>query len=311
MPGPLSTVQDLGRRGFGRYGVPPSGALDGFALRVANRLVGNPEGEAGLELTLPGFRARLLADLAVAVTGADLKAHCDGEPLPPWQCRVLRRGQVLALRGYGSGCRAYVALGGGIDVPPVMGSKATNLGTGFGGFEGRALGKGDILKVTSPQAHLPCHGRTLPAEAIPVYTRSIRLKVIPGPQDRDFAAAVRRRFYRETYRVRPASDRAGIRLSGPLLECQASLPESIISEGVVPGAVQVPGDGQPIIILNETVTGGYRKIATVIAADLFRLAQLKPGDQVRFCPVSLEAARAAWAGLEARIRLAGEGLPRL
>lgn len=297
-PGPLTTVQDLGRFGYGRFGVPRSGALDTFALRIGNLLVGNHEGEAGLEITLPGFKARALTDLVAAVTGGDLRPRQNNTDLPLWSACLLRRGDILSFRGLGSGCRAYLALGGGIDVPPVMGSKSTNLVTAFGGLQGRALQKGDILASVSPSAHLRYDGRSAEGETLPVYGREWTLRVIPGPQDDHFAVETREAFFDATFRVKPESDRVGIRLTGPPIRPIPGMPESIISEGVFPGTIQLPGDGQPIIILNETVTGGYRKIATVISADSSLLGQMKPGDRVGFEEISLGDASKALCDLE-------------
>jgi len=288
--GPLTTVQDIGRYGFGKYGVPSSGALDTFSLRVANLLVGNPEGEAGLEITLTGLRAKALVDLCLAVTGGDLQPHCNDAPLSMWQSHVIRRGDVVHFKGPRQGCRAYLAIGGGIDVASFMGSKSTNLGSRFGGLQGRPLRKGDVLNATEPHEHLAKAGLALRPSVIPRYSEEWRLRVLFGPQHDEFNKKGRRRFLHCPFEVKTQSDRTGIRLSGPLIERKEGLPESIISEGVVSGTVQVPGDAQPIIILVETVTGGYRKIATVISADIPLLGQVKPGDQVMFQAVSLEKA---------------------
>jgi biotin-dependent carboxylase-like uncharacterized protein len=283
-------VQDLGRHGFGQYGVPPSGALDTFSLRVANLLVGNPEGEAGLEMTLTGLWARALVDLTLAVTGGDLQPHCNNAPLKMWQSHVIRQGDVIHFKGPRQGCRAYLAIGGGIQVASVMGSKSTNLGSRFGGLEGRALRKGDVLSANEPREHLARAGRALRPSLIPRYSGQWPLRILFGPQHDEFTERGRRRFLHGPFEVKTQSDRTGIRLSGPLIERKEGCPESIISEGVVSGTVQVPGDAQPIIILVETVTGGYRKIATVINADMPFLGQIKPGDQVMFQEVSLEKA---------------------
>jgi antagonist of KipI len=300
-PGPLTTVQDLGRPGFGRYGVPPSGALDTFSLRVANLLVGNGEGEAGLEITLMGLRVKALTDLNVAVTGGDLQPHRNDAPLEMWRSLRVRRGDILHFKAPRTGCRAYLSAGGGICVPSVLGSKSTNCASRFGGLEGRPLQKGDILTVNQTQRHLAHAGRALDRSMIPRYSRQWHLRVLFGPQKEDFTDAVKKRFLHGDFEVTPQTDRMGIRLAGPLLERKEGLPESIISEGVVSGTIQVPGDAQPIIILVETVTGGYRKIATVISADLPRLGQIKPGDRVSFQAVSLQQALEALERVEAII----------
>jgi antagonist of KipI len=291
-------VQDLGRYGFGLYGVPPSGAVDSFSMRAANLLVGNGEGEAVLEITLMGFKARAMRDLTIAVTGGDLQPRLNGEPLGMWRSQVLKAGDILAFGRPRSGCRAYLALGGGIGVEPVLGSRSTNLASGFGGFEGRALRKGDRLLSNSSPPAMTESGLLLRVDSIPRYDGNPFLRVLPGPHDQEFPQDTWRLLLEAPYTVSVQSDRMGIRLSGQPLRRREGLPESIISEGVVPGAIQVPGDGQPIIILVETITGGYRKIATVISADLPLLGQLKPGDSVRFREVPRGESLEALARLE-------------
>jgi len=297
-PGLQTSVQDPGRTGYGRFGVATSGALDTVALRTGNLLVGNPEKAACLETMLLGLRIRALQDIVVAVTGADLHPHCNGGPFPMWQSVVLAKGQELSLKGPRSGFRAYLAVGGGFRVPDIMGSKATNLPARFGGLDGRGLQPGDVLSGDTPAKYLANSGRRVPDREIPAYTENWSLRVIAGPQDHHFSDSGLKTFLSTNYTVSPQSDRTGIRLSGEVIESRPDVPESIISEGVVPGAIQVPGDGQPIIILNETVTGGYRKIAGIIGADLPRLGQIKPGDRVTFEAVSLEAADSALRATE-------------
>lgn len=299
MPGPLTTVQDSGRYGFGCYGVPPSGAIDTFSLRAANLLAGNPEGEACLEITLMGLKTRLLTDLAFAVTGGDLQPWLNGSPLPMWQAHIAKTGDILFFKGPRSGCRAYLALGGGISLQSILGSKSTNLSSGFGGVDGRALRKGDILCSHSPHLHLSRAGAFLEKDWVPRHGEEWSLRVLPGPQYEDFPQSSWDIFLNSFYTVTQQSDRTGLRFSGPPIHRVAALPESIISEGVAPGAIQVPGDAQPIIILVETITGGYRKIAAVISADLPSLGQMKPGDRVRFREVSMDTALEALENSEA------------
>ena len=308
--GPLTTVQDRGRFGYGRYGVAPSGALDSFSHRVANLLVGNPEDEACLEITLFGLKLRILREAAVAVTGADLQASCNDKPLDMWTSHILEKGSILSFRGVKSGCRSYLTVGGGFSVPTVMDSKSTNLSSKFGGAGGRPLKKGDILSSTSPHLRLNTGGRRFPQEWILPYSKRWRLRVIFGPQDDQFTKKGKDIFLGSPYHVSPQSDRTGIRLAGPMVERRPEVGESIISEGVIPGTIQVPGDGQPIIILVETVTGGYRKIATVITADLPLSGQIKPGDTVTFEQVSLDDAYKALREMEERIKGFKEGVSR-
>ncbi len=297
-PGPLTTVQDLGRYGYGRYGVAPSGALDSFSLRVANLLVGNPEDEAGLEITLLGLKVQALADLAVAVTGGDLQPQLNGESLKMWCLHTIRKGDILSFKTPKSGFRSYLALGGGMSVPPVMGSKSTNLSSGFGGLKGRPLQKGDILLSDSPNLYLDRAEKEFDGKRIPEYPRDWDLRVLFGPQDGHFTKEVRNSFLNAVFKVTPKSDRTGIRLKGPSIQKIEGMEDSIISEGVISGTIQVPGDGQPIVILGETVTGGYRKIATVIRADIPLLGQVKPEDQVRFSEVSMGEALQAFREVE-------------
>ncbi len=301
-PGPLTTLQDQGRFGFGQYGVAPSGAVDSFSLRVGNRLVGNGEDEAGLEMTFSGPDLTALSEIAIAVTGADTQPRINTAPVPMWRTLVMQKGDRLSFKGIRNGLRGYVTIGGGINAEIVLGSRSTNLSTGFGGLSGRPLVKGDILSAHAPHLHLKTEGTTLPFESIPAHPPKVTLRIIFGPHHHHFDPEMLSTFEQSAYRVTEQLDRTGIRLEGPLIKEKVDLEKSIISEGVVPGAIQIPGDGQPIIILGETVTGGYRKIATVISADLYRLGQLRPENKVRFLPVSQDEARTALDEIEMIIR---------
>ena len=307
-PGILTSVQDLGRYGYGRYGVAPSGALDSFALRIANLLVGNRSDQACLEIMLLGPAIKALEDVVVAVTGGNLQPRRDKQPLAMWRSQILKKGDILSFSSPLSGFRAYVAVGGGISVPRVMGSRSTNFSSGFGGFQGRALKKNDILTSENHSQCVKTDSRSFNAAWIPVYPDNWSLRVIWGPQDDHFPAESRVSFLDATYIMSADSDRTGIRLQGPVIRQKPDIQASIISEGVISGSVQIPGDGLPIIILGETVTGGYRKIATVISADLPLLGQIKPGDSMRFTAVSLDEARQALIGVEENIRRFEESL---
>jgi len=308
-PGLLTTVQDLGRFGYGRYGVAPSGALDSFSLRVANLLVGNSEGCAGLETVLMGLRVRALAEGVIAITGGDLQPQLNKTPIAMWHSQRLKKDDVLSFSGPRNGCRAYIAVQGGIAVPKIMDSSSTNLSSGFGGYEGRPLKSGDVVKAKSGVL-LPAHkGGTFNPEWIPQYLPRWHLRVIWGPQDDHFTDASRAIFVNSRFTVSPASDRTGIRLQGPRIEHKSDVGQSIISEGVVSGAIQIPGDGQPIIILGETVSGGYRKIATVVSADLPLLGQIKPGDEVQLQAVSLNEAHGFLSALEEKVKKLKSTLP--
>lgn len=301
-PGALTSVQDLGRYGYGRYGVAPSGALDTFALRIANLLVGNREDQACLETMLLGPRIRFLADAPVAVTGGNLLPHRNQQPLEMWQAHGFKKDDILTFKAPVSGFRAYIAIAGGIGVPPVMGSRSTNLPSGFGGYRGRTLKKDDFLVSEQACDDLSAAGRSFNPDWVPRYPEKWTLRVIWGPQDDHFPEASRNLFIHASYKMSPQSDRTGIRLQGPVIDRKTDIEESIISEGVISGSIQIPGDGKPIIILGETVTGGYRKIATVISADLPLLGQIKPGDDLQFEAVSQDAAYKALLDIEKKIR---------
>ena len=307
-PGIMSTVQDLGRFGCARFGVAASGALDGFAVRVGNLLVGNDENAAVVETTLMGLRVKVLRDTVVAVTGGDLQARKGSEPLAMWRSHLVGEGETIVFSGPASGFRAYLAVAGGIQAAVVMGSRSTNLSSGFGGFEGRPLRKGDILAVEPVQDAVRFAGRGFTPAAVPAYASPWCLRVIWGPQDDHFSEAGKQTFVSAAFTVSPDSDRTGIRLKGPVVARRPALEESIISEGILSGAIQVPGDGQPIIILGETASGGYRKIATVISADLPLLGQITPGDEVAFEAVSMDEAVQALREMENRIDTFKRGL---
>ena len=300
-PGILTSIQDLGRFGYGRYGVAPSGALDSFSLRIANLLAGNQRDQAGLETMLLGPAIRILNDIVVAVTGGNLQPLRNKQPIEMWRSHILKRDDILSFRSALSGFRAYIAVAGGISIPPVMGSRSTNLPSGFGGLQGRALEKNDILTSQIPSQPLQVDPRVFNAAWIPAFPNSWSLRIIWGPQDDHFPDESRKSFLSATYKMSPDSDRTGIRLEGAIIRKKPDMQASIISEGVIAGSVQIPGDGKPIIILGETVTGGYRKIATVISADLPLLGQIKPGDAVGFSAVSLDEARRALNAVEEKV----------
>jgi biotin-dependent carboxylase-like uncharacterized protein len=309
-PGILTTIQDLGRYGFSQFGVPPSGASDPFSLRVSNLLVGNREEEACLEITLWGLKIRALREVVIAITGGDLSPSWNGEPLEMWRTHLLVEGDVIRFKKVRTGCRAYLAVSGGFSVPKIMGSASTYLSGKFGGFEGRALRGGDVLYTRDIPPSLDKLGLRFPSDSIFPLEKEGLLRVIPGPQDHHFTEKGFQTFCSSSYQVTPQCDRMGVRLEGPKIERRSDVEESIISEGLISGAIQVPGDGKPIIILTELVTGGYTKIATIISTDLSKVAQLKPGDQVRFKPVSIEKAHGLFEEQEGRLRGFKDSLQR-
>ncbi|MHB1185999.1 5-oxoprolinase subunit C family protein [Thiobacillus sp.] len=283
-------VMDPGRSGWRALGVPAGGAADVASLAAANRLVGNDAAAAGLEITLSGPVLRFPAGGVAALTGARFSAVRSRGAAVAWnETLVLAAGETLSLDQAQDGCRCWLALRGGLAVPQVMGSRSTLLPVGFGGHLGRALQAGDAL---------PCEPGTGEVRLLRAHPPSVEgtapLRVVAGPQAGQFDDTGLAAFFAGTYRVNAASDRRGLRLTGPAVtHARADLP----SQGVLPGAIQVPPDGRPIILgWDGPVTGGYPLIAGVIAADMPKLAQLRPGDLVRFMTVELEAARALGAG---------------
>lgn len=293
-PGLLTTVQDLGRTGYARFGVPPAGALDAFAARAANRLVGNDADAAVLEITLAGPILRFRADGLFAVTGADLSPRLDGSEVPSWTACAAPAGATLKFGRRRTGLRTYLAVAGGIRARRVLGSRSTYLRGGFGGHEGRALQGGDRLLVgPASRGAAGLAGRALPPEALPAYSRESAVRVVLGPHVERFTHEAFDMLLGSAYTVGPASDRMGYRLQGPALRRHE--PADILSQGMPLGGIQVPADGQPIVLLaDHQTTGGYPLLATVIRADLPRLAQLAPGDGVRFRAVAVDEARAAY-----------------
>lgn len=278
-------VMDRGRPGWAALGVPAGGAADPAALVAANRLVGNNPAAAGLEIILKGPTLRFPQGGVVALTGARFAASRSSGMAVPWnETLVLAAGETLSLGQAMDGCRCWLALGGGLATPPVMNSRSIFLPAGFGGHLGRPLQAGDVLASGNlvGSVHL-CRARA------PSSARDAPLRVVAGPQAGQFDDAGLAAFFAGIYRVEAASDRRGLRLRGAAVTHQrAELP----SQGVLPGAVQVPPDGQPIILgWDGPVTGGYPVIAGVVTVDMPRLAQLRPGDAVRFVTMELEAAR--------------------
>lgn len=273
--GPLTTVQDLGRTHWRDRGISRCGALDDLALAQANLLVGNESGAAGLEFTLGPATLRFAADGCIAITGTDADAMLDGRPVRPGWREAVRAGQTLTLAAPRERMRTVLAVAGGIDVPPALGSRSTDLKAGFGGFEGRTLRDGDTLPWRPP-AGAPT--RRVGLRAPPW---DARVRVLPGPEHDDFSAAAHEAFWSADWTLTPQSNRMGFRFAGPVLDrvTTGDLP----SHGVLPGVIQVPPSGQPIVLLADAqTTGGYPKIGVVIAADLWKLAQLRLGAPLRF-----------------------------
>lgn len=297
-PGLLTTVQDLGREGFGPMGVSASGAADPVALRIGNRLVGNAEGAAGLEMALLGGNFVFPERAVVALTGSEFGPTLDNEPIEMWKSVEIRQGQTLRLGATRAGARCYLCMRGGIDVKLFLGSASTHLLSGLGGFQGRALRAGDVLKIGAASGSFRTfRKRSVSARAVAQLAPRKVLRVTPGPQSDWFSQKVQEAFYAGTYRVTEESNRMGLRLQGAAISSTAG--GEMTSEGVSLGAVQITAGGLPIILfVEQQTTGGYPKIANVISADLSSLGQLRPRDEIRFELVEMEAARALFFAQE-------------
>jgi antagonist of KipI len=295
-PGFSTTVQDLGREGFGPMGVSASGAADAISLRIGNRLVGNPEGAAALEMTLVGGAFTFDQALAIAVTGADFGPMVDGVPLTMWASVEIPKGQTVTLGPSKNGARAYLCIQGGIDVDLFLGSASTHVLSGLGGFEGRSLRKGDRLELGA--ANSVFRKRTLSLKWRESLQPRKGIRVTEGPQSDWFANSSWKTLTENPFRVTEQSNRMGIRLEGPRIPLDAS--RQMITEGVSLGAIQVPPSGQPIILfVEQQTTGGYPKIANVISADLHSIGQLRPRDELRFERTGMGEARSLFFEQEA------------
>jgi antagonist of KipI len=291
-PGLLTTVQDLGREGFGPLGVSPSGAADAISLRVGNRLVDNVEGAAALEMTLLGGTFRFPEGSVVTLAGSDFGAMLGEVPVSPWTSVKVPAGGVLQVGPTRSGARCYLCVRGGIVEPLFLGSASTHLLSGLGGREGRALRKGEVLQIGAPfdSAVERFRPKAVSPQALEALAPRKILRVTPGPQSPWFVEAALRAFYSITYRVAEESNRMGLRLEGePIAE---NVPGEMISEGMPLGAIQITAGGLPIILfVEQQTTGGYAKIANVISADFHCLGQLRPRDEVRFQALDFDEAR--------------------
>jgi antagonist of KipI len=289
----LSSVQDLGRTGFRQFGVSTSGALDPFALRVANVLVGNDESAAGLEVTLGGLSLRFQDERIVAWSGGEFDVQIGSRSLPAGHVAHLRSGDELKFGGPKIGCRCWLAISGGVDVPVVLDSRSTDLRANFGGIEGRALRDGDQLSLGEFRRSSRPVGTTegisswaAPHDWASPANRNPVLRFVRGVDWNRFSASTLQRFTSETFAALPDSDRMGVRFDGPELKREENI--DLISEAVAPGTIQVPPSGKPILLLQDCQTiGGYPKTAHVITVDFGIAAQLRAGDDVHFFEVSL------------------------
>ena len=291
---PLATVQDLGREGYRRFGVGTAGAMDRLALQTANLMLGNDPNAAALEIPASPFALRFDRDVGFALTGADCAATLDDRLLPPWWAASATAGQTLRLQMPRRGTNAYVALSGGIDVPLLLGSRSTHLRGAFGGFAGRSLQAGDVLAAGEPARAMQREFGVAPPDLAlpfgePRAERVTWVRVLPAAEYRCFRDDARDALWTASWKISAQSNRAGYRLTGPDLILNAPL--EMRSHGLVPGVIQVPHGGQPIIQLADAYTaGGYPKIGTVIEADLWRIAQAPLGTTLRFRCVSYDEA---------------------
>lgn len=302
-PGLMTTVQDMGRPGYQRLGIPVSGALDPVSLAAANLLVGNPPATAALEIAYHGPTIGIEADSArVAFAGGmttlEVLAAENGtaDRLPPLQSRRLLKGQRLRIGALSGSTIGYLAVEGGFDIPPFLGSASTYARGGFGGWQGRQLAPGDLLPLRHRSVEERDEVMMPPLDLAP----PPRIRVVLGPQDDHFTDRGLRTFLESEYTISTASDRMGMRLEGPLVE-HAEGRDNIVSDGIAPGSIQVPGNGLPIILLaDRQTTGGYPKLATVISADLPALGRLAPGNRIAFEAIDVAAAE------ELRMKLAAD-----
>jgi antagonist of KipI len=276
-PGIQTTIQDRGRPGLMKYGIPPSGAMDQRSFSIANLLLRNPDNAAALETTLQGLKIEALTKITISITGADLDPLLNDQPAPQWTALALKGGDILHFRKRKRGFRAYVGVQGGLDVPEVLGSRSTYIR----GRIGAILRGEDTLSTYPFTSGAPGNGLTLPQDYRPDFDRADPIRVIMGPQDDYFTPCGIETFLNSTYRISPQCDRQAFRTEGPAIEI-AKGPD-IISDPIPLGAVQVTGDGRPVILLRDAqATGGYAKIAIVARVEMDFLGQMMPGDKIRF-----------------------------
>lgn len=286
-PGLLSSIQDSGRYGYQQYGMPVAGAMDTDASQLANWCVGNQANEACIESTILGASIEFQLDTCIALCGAKIQPQINGELVGMNRSLQIKAGDKLEMGNVQAGCRIYLAISGGFDIPDLMNSKSTYLRGKFGGFEGRALAVGDEIEINPVKRKIQ---RSLPQGLIHEYLSQTQIRVTAGAEVKRFTQEGIKSFLGSNYTVSPQSDRMGYRLSGAKIEHAEGA--DIISSGIGTGAIQVPGHGEPIIMMADHQTvGGYTKIANVIAADLSLLGQMKPGDKIKFKEVSLKTAQ--------------------
>lgn len=300
-PGLLTTVQDKGRFGYMESGFSPSGAMDMRSLRIANILVGNNPGDGALEMTMMGGTFKFDCECVVSITGADMGAVRNGdEEVPMYKALQMKKGDTLKFGVAKDGMRTYLAVSGSFDLPLVMGSMSTNMKISAGGFKGRKLQANDEIPLRF-ESDLDLTGRRAYKNE-EKYTKEVSVRVVLGPQDSYFTQKGIDTFLGQAYSVTDKSDRMGIRLDGEKIESKNGV--DIISDGISTGAVQIPASGTPIIMMaDRQTTGGYAKIATVITADLPKVAQVKPGTKIRFVKISSDDAAKEYKKFENEFKL--------
>lgn len=300
----FTSIQDLGRTGFQKYGIIVSGAMDIYALRIANILVGNSEEEAAMEITLSGPEISLQKGMLLSITGADISPTIEGNNVPMWRPVYIKENCILKFGACKYGCRAYITFAGGFKIGKVMGSKSTYIKAGIGGYKGRILKKGDILELESPKKKLINFSNRFTKQLSTNkfispnwYTKEMEnkncevtiIRIIKERQFHSFTEESLNDFFHSVFSISIKSDRMGYRLTGAML--QLKKPLEMISEAVYFGTIQVPPEGNPIILLaDRQTTGGYPKIAQVISVDIPKIAQLKPNEKIRFQEITLEQA---------------------
>ncbi|MDD4090048.1 MAG: biotin-dependent carboxyltransferase family protein [Tissierellia bacterium] len=295
----LTTVQDLGRIGYQKFGMPVAGAMDNFSYRVANFLVGNKESEAVLEATLLGPELEFGCDMSFAVTGANMKPVLNGKEIPMWESYKVTKGDILSLGVITSGLRAYIAFSGSIEVPLLNNSKSTYLKTGIGGFKGRKILNDDELEIKVSDKIVS--EKFIEPKYIPEFKRKGNVRVVLGPQDDYFTEEGINTFLStDGYKITKEADCMGYRLGGKTIKHMEKA--DIISDGALFGSVQVPANGLPIILMADRQTaGGYTKIATVISTDLPMLAQMGEGSELVFEKITLEEAHKLYKEYEEKL----------
>ena len=307
-PGLLTTIQDLGRNGFKKDGIISSGAMDPIAHRVANHLVQNDESEPTIEITLYGPTIRFTGNAVIALSGGNLSPILNGKPIKMERPISIHNGDILTFKQPKYGCRTYLAVHGGFKIKKVMGSYSTYLRAELGGFNGRALQKGDQLELKRQDINLDINNQKWSSGMVNINPKGVRIvRVVKGRHFDKFSKRSQDHFLEESFRVSAQSDRMGYRMEGTSLEL--AKPEEIISEAVTVGTIQVPANGQPIILMADSQTiGGYPKIAEVITVDIPVVAQAQPGDELQFKLVTIEEAQRRYQEQEEKMNVLRRGI---